>query len=359
MRRIPFIMLLGLTAMTVQAQQKRDKTDFNAYIEAVDEYVPAPGQFTNEMPEYEEGDNHATMAAKCSTILIANSTDDEDHQGLVCLGAYGGYITFHFDHSIANIDGQDDLKIVGNAFAEVGSTTGGSSEPGIIMVSKDVNHNWLPDDPWYELSGSADVDSTGKVAYDYEITYQRVPMQNIPWTDNKGGSGTVSRNSFHQQEYFPLWVEGDALTFQGTLLPKSGILSRTGYIQQFYRCGYVDNRPDDVTFDIANAVDGNREPVQLDFIDFVRVYSATNQAYPMIGETSTEVRIVEDNHLSASLEAIEIATSGISVTDTEKAVVRNCYSLDGRSLPSARRGLMLIRMSDGTVRKTMNNSYHY
>ena len=47
------------------------------------------------------------------------------------------------------------------------------------------------------------------------------------------------------------------------------------------------------------------------------------------------------------------------VTDTEKAVVRNCYSLDGRSLPSARRGLMLIRMSDGTVRKTMNNSYHY
>ena len=75
-------MLLGLTAMTVQAQQKRDKTDFNAYIEAVDEYVPAPGQFTNEMPEYEEGDNYATMAAKCSTILIANSTDDEDHQGL-------------------------------------------------------------------------------------------------------------------------------------------------------------------------------------------------------------------------------------------------------------------------------------
>lgn len=352
MRRLQTTILCLLAMTTMMAQQKRDKAEHQSYVEAVDEYVPAPGQFTNEMPEYEEGDTPATMAAKCTTILVANSTDDEDNQGLIGLGPYGGYITFHFDHSIANIEGQNDLKIIGNAFAEIGSSIGGSSEPGIIMVSKDVNHNWLPDDPWYELSGSADVDSVGKVIYDYELTYQRAPMQNIPWTDNKGGTGEVIRILSHTQEYYPEWIEEDQLTFRGTLLPKSGMMSTTGIIQLFYRSGYVDNRPDDFTFDIGNAVDANRQPVHLDFIDFVRVYSATNQQYPMIGDTSTEIAIAEDNHLSASLEAIERATSGISsVHSMNSPHAVSYHNLNGATLPAPRRGLNIMRMSDGTAKK--------
>lgn len=346
--------MLLMLALTVNAQQKRDKTEYQAHIEAVDEYTPAPGQFTNEMPEYEDGDTPATMAEKCTTILIANSTGDEDHQGMISLGAYGGYITFHFDHSVANIEGQSDLLLKGNAFAETGNPLGGSSEPAIIMVSKDVNHNWLPDDPWYELSGSADVDSIGKVVYGYEITYEKAPMQNIPWTDNQGGSGTIARNSFHKQEYFPQWIEGDQLTFNGTLLPKSGVKSTSGYILMFYRSGYVDNRPDDITFDISNAVDENRQPVQLDFIDFVRIYCATNQAYPMIGETSTELVLAEDNHVSASLEAIDRAIAGISsVHNDNTTLVTSCYSLDGRRQHATRQGLNVVRMNDGTVRKVI------
>lgn len=351
MKRTTILTIALLAVLTMSAQQKRNKTVYNAYVEAVDEYVPAPGQFTNAMPEYEEGDTPATMAAKCTTILVANSTGDEDNMGLVGLGPYGGYVTFHFDHSIANIEGQPDIKIVGNAFAETGNDKGGSSEPGIIMVSKDVNHNWLPDDPWYELSGSADVDSVGKVVYDYEITYGKAPMQNIPWTDNQGGSGAIARNMFHSQEYFPQWIDTDALTFRGTLLPKSGMKSTTGWIQLFYRSGYVDNRPDDVTFDISNAVDGNRQPVQLDFIDFVRVYSATNQAYPMIGETSTEVQIAEDFHLDASLEAINHIASAIRSTASGHPTAVDRYQLDGRRQLTGRRGLTLERMSDGSVRK--------
>ena len=82
------LMILALTGtLTAQAQQKRDKSDYNAYIEAVDEYLPAPGQFVNTMPEYEAGDTKEKMAEKCTIILKANSTGDDDNQGLVGLGA--------------------------------------------------------------------------------------------------------------------------------------------------------------------------------------------------------------------------------------------------------------------------------
>lgn len=339
MKKILMILAL-MGTLTAEAQQKRDKSSYNAYIEAVDEYMPAPGQFINIMPEYEAGDTKEKMAEKCATILKANSTGDKDNHGLVALGAYGGYITLHFDHSIANVEGSADLKITGNAFAEAGNDKGGSSEPGIIMVSKDINHNWLPDDPWYELSGSADVDSVGKVDYNYEITYTRKPMENIPWTDSKGQSGVIARNTFHNQEYFPLWIDNDELHFQGTLLPKSGTVSKTGYIQLFYRCGYVDNRPDDTLFDIANAVDANRQPVYLDFIDFVRIYCATNQGYPMIGETSTEVEIVEDAHLTESLALIDSAT-GIDAVHMQNRADGVCYDLTGRKVTPTHRGLYI------------------
>ena len=339
MKKILMILAL-MGTLTAQAQQKRDKSSYNAYIEAVDEYMPAPGQFINIMPEYEAGDTKEKMAEKCATILKANSTGDKDNHGLVALGAYGGYITLHFDHSIANVEGSADLKITGNAFAEAGNDKGGSSEPGIIMVSKDINHNWLPDDPWYELSGSADVDSVGKVDYNYEITYTRKPMENIPWVDSQGQSGEIARNPYHNQEYFPLWIDDAQLQFRGTLLPQSGVKSTSGFIQLFYRCGYVDNRPDDTLFDIANAVDADRQPVDLDFIDFVRIYCATNQGYPMIGETSTEVEIVEDAHLTESLALIGSAT-GIDAVHMQNRADGVCYDLTGRKVTPTHRGLYI------------------
>ncbi len=58
---------------------------------------------------------------------------------LISLGAYGGYITVGFDHTVPNIPGEYDLKIYGNAsydaFGTLTGTLGGSSEPGIVLVS--------------------------------------------------------------------------------------------------------------------------------------------------------------------------------------------------------------------------------
>ena len=290
----------------LSSEPSQPAEEYSKYIEAVDEYVPAPGQFINTLPQYEEGDDAKAMARKCTEAIGG------DKGGLVSLGAYGGYITFHFDHPIANVKGEKDLYIKGNTFAasEYQGRKGGSSEPGIVMVSQDANGNGLPDDPWYELSGSADVDSVGKVIYGYQISYERSDMQNVPWTDNQGASGYVERNGFHQQEYFPMWLPSP-LKFKGTLLPRNGYNVGTSdqpyWFQFAFRYGYVDNLGNNdlegCSFDIGWAVDAQRKPVHLSYIDFVRVYCAENQTCGWLGETSTELSGAEDLHLQESVRA--------------------------------------------------------
>lgn len=100
-----FFTILLLSGVTVSATAQHTK-----YIQAVDEYVPAPGQFVNTLPEYEEGNTAFDMVQKCTDALADN------RRGLVTLGAYGGYITFHFDHPVANVAGQKDFAIWGNTF---------------------------------------------------------------------------------------------------------------------------------------------------------------------------------------------------------------------------------------------------
>ena len=346
------MMLAALLPLAGFCQQMTDDEEHSEYILAVDEFVPAPGQFVNTLPKSEAGDTPASMARKCTRCLANNKRE------MVCLGAYGGYITFHFDHSIVNMPGQRDLFIEGNAFQSAQYTTmaGGSSEPGIVMVSKDVNQNGLPDDPWYELAGSADVDSVGKVIYNYEITYTRDEMKDVPWTDNQGNGGVVGRNTYHAQEYYPTWLPA-SLTFKGTLLPPNGIdLKGNGryWFLYFLREGYVDNRPnadrEANSFDFDWAVDAERRPVTIDFVDFVRVYTAANQMCGSLGETSTEIMGAQDLHLDESIAAILDATSGIgSAIHSAKATA--IFSLDGKCLETPRRGFNLMRMSDGTTKK--------
>lgn len=331
------------------------------YIQAVDEYRPAPGQYINDIPEYEEGDTEATMVQKCTERIAG----DYSNTHLISLGGWGGYITFHFDHSIANIPGQRDFAIWGNAYQEqTNQVFGGMNEAGIVMVSKDTNGNGLPDDPWYEISGSCDVDSVGKVVYNYEVTYRRNPMGGIPWTDNQGNSGVIDRiNQWHQQEYYPEWLP-DGLTFQGTRLPDNMVdltetversFSQYYYVLMGFRYGYADNlanwtdksdanswNKEGCGIDISWAVDENRQPVSLDFIDFVRVYTGLNQKCPAPnwwGETSTEIQCAEDLHLEASLNAIRQATAIMPLRPQDQ-MPHVTYDLQGRRIhPSS--GIMI------------------
>lgn len=335
----------GLTS--VSGQRMDEKATHSKFIQAVDEYCPAPGQFINTLPQYDEGDTPETMANKCTAALAENKG------GMVCLGGFGGYITFHFDHSIANVAGKHDLYIKGNAFS-------GNGEPGIVMVSKDMNGNGLPDDPWYELCGSADTDCPDKVTYNYQITYTADSMNDIPWIDNQGTTGVLPRNNYHKQEYFPLWM-ASPLTFTGTCLPKNtqniGEGNEEFWVLSSFQYGYVDNKAntDSIanSFNIEWAVDADRKPVELDFIDFVRVYTAVNQVSGHLGETSTEVTGAEDLHLEQSLDAIRNVFTGIEndVLDVGEAMLKEIYTIDGQRIGRLQKGLNIVRMNNGTVKK--------
>jgi hypothetical protein len=351
--------------------------EHSKYIQAVDEYRPAPGQWVNVIPEYEEGDTEADMVRKCTESI----SGDYSNTHLISLGGWGGYVTFHFDHPVVNLPGQRDFAIWGNAYQEMTNQVfGGMNEAGIVMVSQDVNGNGLPDDPWYELSGSCDVDSVGKVIYNYEVTYRQNPMGDIPWTDNQGNSGTIDRlysYANHLQEYYPLWLP-DELTFKGTRLPDNMFnLSETvdkSWSQYYYvligfRYGYADNLPnftdkadadswnyEGCGFDIGWAVDENRQPISLDHIDFVRVYSGMNQKCPAPdwwGETSTEIQAAEDLHLEASITGIRSQETGDRRQENTPA-----YDLLGRRI-AADKIVNRTREALGSSKKFVNRKSIY
>ena len=353
------------TFLPLSAQRMDDVEVHSKYIKAVDEYFPAPGQWVNVIPEYEEGDTPEIMAQKCTESIAG----DYYNTHLISLGGWGGYVTFHFDHSIANIPNQRDFAIWGNAYQEMTNQVfGGMNEAGVVMVSKDVNGNGKPDDPWYEISGSCDVDSIGKVDYDYEVVYRQNPMGNIPWTDNRGNNGTIDRlygYDNHNQEYYPLWLP-DGLTFKGTRLPDNMLdLSETverSWSQWYYvligfRYGYADNLSnwtdksdanswnyEGCGIDISWAVDEKRQPVNLDFVDFVRVYTGLNQKCPAPnwwGETSTEIQCAEDIHLDASIEAIKNAISGIQSIKSDANKSQSLYDLQGRRVHKTPKGIYI------------------
>ena len=121
------------TAMAVQAQNGK-------YISQVYDFMPAPGQFVNEIPEWEEGDTEATMLAKVGEQIIGGTSN-----GMISLGGYGGYVVFGFDHPVVNVLGERDFMVYGNSVYDSVDKNYVSGEPGIVMVSVDVNGNGKPD----------------------------------------------------------------------------------------------------------------------------------------------------------------------------------------------------------------------
>lgn len=289
-----------------------EEIEYSPYISRVYEYKPAPGQFVNEMPRYEPGDTYADILQKTEESI--SGTNDV----MITLGGFGGYVTFGFDHTVVNIPGEYDFRIWGNAFYELldPSKRGGSCEPGIVCVSYDTNCNGLPDDPWYELAGS-DYHNPG-TRHAYSVTYHRPDPDReiyspspfiddynyIRWTDSDGETGYVSKNIFHSQSYYPLWVDDDSYSFTGTCLPQNAIDQSgngTYYVLYSFGWGYVDNHPNDYedlnSFKIDWAVDADGNPVNLPGVDFIRVYTGINQYCGWIGETSTELSKAVDLHI--------------------------------------------------------------
>ncbi len=294
-----------------------DQTDVNPYITSVFDYRPAVGQFVNVLPKYETGDTQATMNEKVLRAIGNNA------RSLISLGGWGGYVVVGFDHTVPNVNGLRDFRVLGNAFCNPTTPVGGSCEPGIIMIARDANGNGLPDDEWYEIAGSAHRNVTAEPFYsiaqqagldvalytDYQIVYHRPEVeteepneQYARWTDNKQGESYLVKNSTHLQSYYPQWIEDNTLTFSGTRLPQNAI-DKSGVGQNFvlyrFTYGYADNDANssvECSIDIDWAVDDEGKAVSLNGIDFIKIYTGINQQNGWIGECSTEISGIEDLH---------------------------------------------------------------
>ncbi|HBG41921.1 MAG TPA: hypothetical protein DDZ96_01015 [Porphyromonadaceae bacterium] len=327
------------------------KTQPSAYISKVFDYMPAPGQFVNKLPEYNEGDSHEDMVNKVGEWLIG-----EDAY-MITLGGWGGYVTFGFDHTIINVPEKRDFRVNGNAFGAAlgrpGAPFGGSCEPGIIMVAYDKNKNGKPDDEeWYEIKGSSNFSAEKEPWYtmakenhndvnvyrDYEVTYYKPTKEDpeisgepdnplafttiknyIRWEDNKKNSGYKIKNVYHSQSYYPGWIKKDNITFKGIRLPENGINEgeyvpginegNIYFVLYGFRYGYVDNQTNvspESGIDIDWAIDKAGNKAGLPGIDFVKVYNGVNQENGWLGECSTEVERGEDLHvLGKSISTID------------------------------------------------------
>ena len=254
------------------------------YSDKVYDITPAPGQFVAQIST---STNPADAVAAAERALAART--------YVSLGGYGGSIVVGFDHSIENHGGYD--------FAVQGNSFDNSSEPGIVWVMQDENGNGLPDDTWYELKGS----EYGKpeTLLDYAVTYYRPRSSSapVPWTDSEGNSGSITLNV-----RYPDWIAADRYTLRGSRLAArnqdtSG--SGTYWENRNYDWGYADNYSliDRLTndgfnyFRISDAVDFEGKPVELPYIDFVKVQCAVNATSGWLGEISTEVLGFKDYNL--------------------------------------------------------------
>ena len=258
------------------------------------DYSPAPGQFVNEIPEYEVGDTYESMNAK--------ATESLRNGDMISLGAWGGSVTIKLPQSLPNVDGKVDLRVVGNAVYSNDASNAiriGSPEPGIVLVMRDENGNGEPDDTWYELCGNQTLNGIAK----YRVTYQRpsasaTDNEYIAWSATNGDNGFLNRTPEHQQDYFPMWLsEEKSLTFEGRRLPDNGAFNPlTNKFDLTCYDGYADSHPNNVEascLDLDKAIDAMGNSVTLQSIDFVKIYTGVLQANGPLGECSTEVAAIE------------------------------------------------------------------
>ncbi len=283
------------------------------YISEIIEYTPAPGQFINT-------ESFGNPAAAQSII---GGTD-----GLVSLGAFGGYLIFKFENPVEN----NPDNPYGIDFTVFGNASGENAEPATVFVMKDENNNGLPDDTWYELAGSDYYFST--TIKNYEISYTN-PHQSVAadvlWTDNQDSSGYIFANEYHTQAYYPAAenfpnINQDNYTLSGTKITAAVDLSNTTNIRSYKRAfGYADNcirgnmsstLPDNPytsdienmggdSFDISWAVDENGNYFNLDEIDFIKIQTCVNANMLWLGELSAEISGAVDIAPDASISGQE------------------------------------------------------
>jgi hypothetical protein len=214
-------------------------------------------------------------------------TQENINQGnSVYLGTFGGYIVTAFDHTVINAYGKRDFIV---QMGEGGAAT--KYSPVSVAVAYDANKNGIADEnEWYEIAGSEYHKST--TIKNYEITYTKPnasasPVAGaatwqydtayLPWTDNKNGSGKITRTySRRRNNYYPAWLAA-SYTLKGTkvAIPIKDVSDGAGttFNVGTFEWGYGGIK--DPSIDISWAVDKDGKKVHLPGVDFVKVYVST------------------------------------------------------------------------------------
>lgn len=236
------------------------------------DFLPAPGFNIDNYSTREEAFEAAQQSIK--------------EEGSVALGTFGGYIVTAFDHTVVNVYGKRDFTVQMAA----GSTTIKFS-PVSIAVAYDANKNGKADEnEWYEIAGSEYSKST--TIKNYEVTYNKPNPSAIPvtgalpwqydmaylsWTDNKNGSGKITKTLTRRRvNYYPEW-QGDTYTLKGTkiFIPTKDISDGAGTAFNIGTFDWGYGGIKDPSIDISWAVDKDGKKVHLPGIDFVKVYVPT------------------------------------------------------------------------------------
>jgi hypothetical protein len=266
-----------------ESGRKRPKTA-ESRRQAMDcfDYSPAPGELLGVQPliDFSDFATEETVRQKSEDKLRGKDLLEGGKYEGWSLGDCGGYVIFGFDHSVEKRAAGGELYIKGNAPEPPQS----NDEPGVVWVMQDSNGNGKPDDVWYELRGEAYAQNYNihRYALTWFRPYIKGGVSHGSWVDNRGKSGA------HYSANFPFSVKGASVTF---------VLSHLEYDDLDYTAGYVDIYKCD-TFNIADAVQADGAPINLAYVDFVKVQSACFNPYK--GEDlSTELGAPEDTSMPA------------------------------------------------------------
>ncbi len=292
------------TKMMITVYQRNEEFDTPT---AVDDYLCLASQYTNNSNS--AFGNYGVMPERTLIGKTQAGTGE-----LISLGNFGGYIVYRFDDLIYN----DPKNPYGTDFVINGNTMGGAgfSEPGNVLVSQDG-------ETWYTLAGSDHYNNNA--LWNYTITYTSNDKLKAEWTDSTGASG-ISYN-FPSEDGYPLfnWTEDNknSITVSGTLLVAEGTDpygSRTaafpnwGYVDTGYKGlnPYIGGQAGEV-FDLSWAVDENGQPVNLDWVKYVKVQTASNVDGGSIGEKSTEISAIYKTVASQNSVGLTDAPFSIAV----------------------------------------------
>lgn len=296
--------------VTVQGQ--------SPFATTVVDFSPAPGQYVN-VSQYNDAD-------RALGPPVGGGTYNPDSSSLVSLGGFGGSITLAFDHTVMDEAANPrclDAIVFGNASWVGGNANRHWAECGYIEISRDINSNGLPDDPWYLIPGSHITDPAGQwetQTWDDDIEDPDNPPDNpnwippgcsgvwttegyrlpadvfdVPILENPNGPGATEEGIYGYADYTPTLILGD--------LDADNVVDDPDMLpEDFYTVpddtltvGITPGAGGGDAFDIAWAIDpATGQPAHLDGFDFIRITNGVNFVTETFGEISTEIDAVAD-----------------------------------------------------------------